>query len=157
MWSVWRASVCRSTRSSTGWAKSHARRNSKVGTRGRNVMRSSAVRFRRRLTSSSAAPSMKSNTARGNSGGVAAARVVLTSCEMLGAVATWQQHPAREVHLMAMAVRPPEITQLTGVELMGHLYRRAGFGATRDQLETALGRGYEATVQELLHPENAPP
>ena len=47
---------------------------------------------------------------------------------------------------MAIAIRPPEVTQLKWVELMGHLYRRAGFGATRDQLETALARGYEATA-----------
>src|SRR5207245_4914742 len=63
----------------------------------------------------------------------------------------------REVHGMAIALRPAEAKQLTGIELMGHLYRRAGFGATRDQLEAALARGYEATVEELLHPENAPP
>jgi uncharacterized protein (DUF1800 family) len=58
---------------------------------------------------------------------------------------------------MAIAVRPTEASQLTGIELMAHLYRRAGFGATRDQLEAALARGYEASVDELLHPENAPP
>jgi len=58
---------------------------------------------------------------------------------------------------MAIAVHPPEATQLTGIELMAHLYRRAGFGATRDQLEAALARGYEACVDELLHPENSPP
>ena len=58
---------------------------------------------------------------------------------------------------MAIAVHPPETSQLTGIELMAHLYRRAGFGATRDQLEAALARGYEASVDELLHPENAPP
>jgi uncharacterized protein (DUF1800 family) len=58
---------------------------------------------------------------------------------------------------MAIAVRPPEVGQLAGIELMAHLYRRAGFGATRDQLEAALARGYEASVDELLHPENAPP
>lgn len=58
---------------------------------------------------------------------------------------------------MAIAVRPPEVSQLAGIELMAHLYRRAGFGATRDQLEAALARGYEASVDELLHPENAPP
>src|SRR5919201_201891 len=64
----------------------------------------------------------------------------------------------REVHLVAIAIRrPPEVQQLTGIELMGHLYRRAGLGATRDQLEAALARGYEATVEELLYPENAPP
>jgi len=58
---------------------------------------------------------------------------------------------------MAIADRQSEVTQLTGVELMSHLYRRAGFGATRDQLEAALDRGYEASVEGLLHPENAPP
>src|ERR671924_1556660 len=40
--------------------------------------------------------------------------------------------------------------------LMAHLLRRAGFGATRDELEAAVAKGYEATVEELLHPENAP-
>jgi uncharacterized protein (DUF1800 family) len=41
--------------------------------------------------------------------------------------------------------------------LMAHLLRRAGFGATRDELERYLRQGYEATVEELLHPEAAPP
>ena len=54
-----------------------------------------------------------------------------------------------------MAVTTP-VKQLTGIELMAHLYRRAGFGATRDELEAALARGYEATVEELLHPERQP-
>ncbi len=36
---------------------------------------------------------------------------------------------------------------------MAHLLRRAGFGATRDQLDEYLAKGYEATVEELLHPE----
>ena len=35
---------------------------------------------------------------------------------------------------------------------MAHLMRRAGFGATRGELEEALVEGYEATVEELLHP-----
>jgi uncharacterized protein (DUF1800 family) len=39
---------------------------------------------------------------------------------------------------------------------MAHLYRRAGFGASRDELEAAVVRGYEATVEELLHPEQQP-
>jgi uncharacterized protein (DUF1800 family) len=55
-----------------------------------------------------------------------------------------------------MAISAPEVKQLTGIELMGHLYRRAGFGAPRDQLEAALAKGYEANVEELLHPEAAP-
>ena len=35
---------------------------------------------------------------------------------------------------------------LTDLELMAHLYRRAGFGARRDELEAALAKGYEATL-----------
>ena len=35
---------------------------------------------------------------------------------------------------------------------MAHLMRRAGFGATRDELEDYTARGYEATVEELLDP-----
>lgn len=45
---------------------------------------------------------------------------------------------------------------LSQLELLGHVWRRAGFGATRDELETSLARGYEATVEDLLHPELAP-
>jgi uncharacterized protein (DUF1800 family) len=45
---------------------------------------------------------------------------------------------------------------LTDLQLMAHLFRRAGFGATRDDLEAALDKGYAATVEELLHPEDAP-
>jgi Protein of unknown function (DUF1800) len=46
--------------------------------------------------------------------------------------------------------------QLGELQLMGHLFRRAGFGATRDELEAALAKGYEATLEALLHPERAP-
>src|SRR6266581_3452681 len=46
--------------------------------------------------------------------------------------------------------------QLTDLELMAHLFRRAGFGATRDELEAALKKGYEAIVEELLRPESQP-
>ena len=41
------------------------------------------------------------------------------------------------------------------IALMAHLMRRAGFGATRDELEVFADQGYEATVEELLHPENS--
>ena len=41
--------------------------------------------------------------------------------------------------------------------LLAHLMRRAGFGATRDELESYVAEGYEAKVEELLHPESAPP
>ncbi len=42
------------------------------------------------------------------------------------------------------------------IALMAHLMRRAGFGAARDELEANVAKGYEATVEELLHPENQP-
>jgi hypothetical protein len=43
------------------------------------------------------------------------------------------------------------------IALMAHLMRRAGFGARRDELEARVAKGYEATVEELLHPETQPP
>jgi uncharacterized protein (DUF1800 family) len=55
-----------------------------------------------------------------------------------------------------MAVSGVGVQRLTDLEEMAHLYRRAGFGATRDELEVALAKGYEATVEELLHPERQP-
>ena len=39
---------------------------------------------------------------------------------------------------------------------MAHLLRRAGFGATRDEMDRALAKGYENTVEELLHPQDQP-
>ena len=42
------------------------------------------------------------------------------------------------------------------ISTMAHLLRRAGFGATRDELEAYVAKGYEATVEELIHPENQP-
>ena len=42
------------------------------------------------------------------------------------------------------------------IALMAHLMRRAGFGATRDELESFAGQGYEETVEQLLHPEEQP-
>ena len=43
------------------------------------------------------------------------------------------------------------------LSLMAHLMRRAGFGATRDELERRAAAGYEATVEDLLHPETHEP
>ncbi len=43
------------------------------------------------------------------------------------------------------------------IALMAHLMRRAGFGATRDELETRVVKGYDATVEELLNPGSQPP
>jgi hypothetical protein len=42
------------------------------------------------------------------------------------------------------------------IALMAHLMRRAGFGASREELEARVATGYEATVEELVNPEAAP-
>ena len=42
------------------------------------------------------------------------------------------------------------------IALMAHLMRRAGFGATYEELEQRAARGYEATVEELLNPDSQP-
>lgn len=39
------------------------------------------------------------------------------------------------------------------IALMAHLMRRAGFGASREEIEARAAKGYEATVEELLNPE----
>ena len=43
------------------------------------------------------------------------------------------------------------------IALMAHLMRRAGFGATMDELGAYVAIGYEATVEDLLHPEDQVP
>ncbi len=40
------------------------------------------------------------------------------------------------------------------IALMAHLMRRAGFGATYDELEARAAMGYEATVDELVDPDD---
>ena len=42
------------------------------------------------------------------------------------------------------------------IALMAHLIRRAGFGATYEELEARAAKGYEATVEELVNPEKQP-
>ena len=44
----------------------------------------------------------------------------------------------------------------TDIALMAHLMRRAGFGASYEELERRAAVGYEATVEELLNPEQQP-
>ena len=44
----------------------------------------------------------------------------------------------------------------TDLALMAHLLRRAGFGATRSDLEGYTSRSYEQVVDDLLHPERFP-
>ena len=41
------------------------------------------------------------------------------------------------------------------IALMAHLMRRAGFGASRDELEQKVAQGYENVVENLLHPGDA--
>jgi hypothetical protein len=43
------------------------------------------------------------------------------------------------------------------IGLIAHLMRRAGFGASREELEMRAAKGYNATVEELLHPEESEP
>ena len=44
-----------------------------------------------------------------------------------------------------------------GIALTAHLMSRAGFRAGREELEASAAKGYEATVEELLHPEKKEP
>jgi hypothetical protein len=44
----------------------------------------------------------------------------------------------------------------TDIGLMAHLLRRAGFGASPEELEAYAARDYEAVVEDLLHPDGAP-
>ena len=44
----------------------------------------------------------------------------------------------------------------TDLALMAHLLRRAGFGATREELEEYASRPYEEVVDDLVNPERFP-
>ena len=41
--------------------------------------------------------------------------------------------------------------------LTAHLFRRAGFGATRAEIEECAAKGYEAAVEDFVNPERRPP
>ena len=47
----------------------------------------------------------------------------------------------------------PTVHSQQDVALMAHLLRRAGFGATLQELDHCLDQGYEATVEALLNPQ----
>jgi hypothetical protein len=49
------------------------------------------------------------------------------------------------------------MAQNNDIALMAHLMRRAGFGASRDELEARVAKGYDATVEELINYESQPP
>jgi uncharacterized protein (DUF1800 family) len=42
------------------------------------------------------------------------------------------------------------------IGLMAHLLRRAGFGASRAEIEAKAAQGYDVTVEQLLNPESQP-
>ena len=42
------------------------------------------------------------------------------------------------------------------IALMAHLMRRAGFGVGRSELEVLAAKGYEATVEDLVNPQEEP-
>ena len=42
------------------------------------------------------------------------------------------------------------------VALVAHLFRRAGFGSTRDELKHYLAKGYDQAVDDLVNPERFP-
>ena len=41
--------------------------------------------------------------------------------------------------------------------LMAHLLRRAGFGASREELEAYAAKGYDEVVEDLVDEERCPP
>ena len=43
-------------------------------------------------------------------------------------------------------------TATTDLQLLAHLMRRAGFGASRSQLESLSEQGYDSVVDGLLNP-----
>jgi len=48
------------------------------------------------------------------------------------------------------------MTGYSDISMIAHLLRRAGFGASREDLEYYTDKGYEDTVEELLNPESQP-
>ena len=42
------------------------------------------------------------------------------------------------------------------IALMAHLLRRAGYGASRDEIEAKAAQGYDSVVEELLNPGEDP-
>ena len=42
------------------------------------------------------------------------------------------------------------------IALMAHLLRRAGYGASRDEIEARVAQGYDSVVKELLSPGDDP-
>ena len=64
------------------------------------------------------------------------------------------------IHVNSIRSRRANMTTVQerqDVALMAHLLRRAGFGATADELDHYMSVGYEATVERLLNPSAPEP
>ncbi len=77
----------------------------------------------------------------------------------------WMASPALQRAIQPKALQQPGTTETYSGEWStkqaAHLMRRAGFGATRAEIDFVVAEGMNATVQRLLNPENgkrlAPP
>src|SRR5262249_9788541 len=59
-----------------------------------------------------------------------------------------------DLHEHAWSSSKSNAAMPTDVEIrIAHLYRRAGFGLSRAELAAASKKGFDACVEELLHPE----
>ena len=65
------------------------------------------------------------------------------------------QSPLRPAPSRAWAPYEPEASSPWDLRKAGHLFRRAGFGATWSQLQQALADGPQKTIDRLLHPAEA--
>ena len=55
-----------------------------------------------------------------------------------------------------MAANGTSSTTTNELAQMAHLMRRAGFGASRSELDALVAKGYEAVVDDLVNPERLP-
>ena len=55
-----------------------------------------------------------------------------------------------------MAANTTAVTTNNELAEMAHLMRRAGFGASRGELDALVAKGYEAVVDDLVNPERLP-
>ena len=55
-----------------------------------------------------------------------------------------------------MAATTAAVTTNEELAQMAHLMRRAGFGASRSELDALVAKGYEAVVEDLVNPERLP-
>ena len=90
--------------------------------------------------------------------GVAGCTVALVGCVRLNArwARRWSEQTDNS-EFTSLTLGGLNMAHQDDIALMAHLMRRAGFGASRDELEARVAKGYDATVEELLNPETQPP